>query len=83
MILAPAFDRVKVYAAIIIATVILCSAGYGLVQFAQPVQAKDSDPEPAECSPWATIGAQNVWRCEDDDVVCFINNYAFMQCMEP
>lgn len=51
----------------------------------QRVEAKSGDPEPAECTPWATIGAQNVWKCIDidTDVVCYVNNYAFMQCVLP
>lgn len=84
MILAPIIDRVKVYGAIIIGATIVCLAGYGLVQSVQPVHAK-SEPEPAECSPWATLGAQNVWKCidPDDDVICYVNNYSFMQCILP
>lgn len=44
-----------------------------------------SEPDPGECTPFVTIGAQNIFRCEDpnNDVICYVNNYSFMQCILP
>lgn len=42
-------------------------------------------PEPAECVPFATVGVQAIFRCEDPDtgILCFANNYGFLQCLQP
>lgn len=78
---APVIDRLKVYGAIIIATIILCSAGYGLVQFAQPVQA--ATPKPQECELVAVTGAIVTYYCEPDNGPSFlVNNIGFL-AIEP
>lgn len=84
MIISPIHDRFRFYLLLIVAVTILCFAAYGLVQSVQPVHAK-SEPDPGECTPFVTIGAQNIFRCEDpnNDVICYVNNYSFMQCILP
>lgn len=76
MILAPVLDRVKVYGAIIIGATVVCLAGYGLLEFAQPVQAappaKVSEPS---CTQFGIVGTVIIVRCVDeDDNVLFANS---------
>jgi hypothetical protein len=77
MILAPKLDRVKVWIAVILAALILCLAGYWLVESVQPVHAAGSKPE--ECELVAVTGAIVVYYCEPDDGPAFlVNNIGFM-----
>lgn len=70
--LAPVLDRVNVYGAIITGAILLCAAGYGLVESAQPVQAKASEPVP--CVEVAVVGTIHTWQCEDADGEPFLQN---------
>lgn len=60
-------DRAIVYVVIIIATTILCSAGYGLVQSVQPVHAAPvaKQQEPGTCIKFATVGSFDQYHCVD------------------
>ena len=57
----------KVYGAIIFATVLLCAAGYGLVEFAQPVNAASAAKQQEEgtCVQFAVAGNFAQYHCID------------------
>lgn len=52
-------------------TVALIGAGYGLTEWAQPVQAK-SDPEP--CTMIEAMGGITTWQCEDMNGQPYLKN---------
>lgn len=69
----------KFYAYFIIATILLCSAGYGLVQFAQPVQAETADKQlEVGCEVVGTVGTVIIAHCIDQNDNEFEANSAGM-----